>query len=59
MYKAYRMYPNRCTRCQDQILTGASFFKKSRDQYILGAACSNNDSILEEDLDYEPMGPEY
>ena len=43
----YRIYSNRGTRYQDQILP---LFKKTKQQYINGAG-------LEEGVDYEPMSP--
>ena len=50
----YRIYLNRGTRCQDQILRGASF---QEIKSPIGTADSNNDSLHEEDLDYELMSP--
>ena len=33
------------------------FSKNQKDQYIVGAADSDNDSVHKQDLDYMPMSP--
>ena len=53
----YRIYSNRDIRCEDQILRGVPLFKKLKDQYIIGAVDSTNDSAHDKNLDYEPMSP--